>query len=280
MRRIRSFSDFFEWVSTTSVFLVWSLTVLGYAAIYVILSYFPGHGLTNFDHLTIGERVLYGTYYSIITATNTGYGDIVPHGLSRLFAAAEAVSGLLLLALFIGKIVSHKQTIAIKRVHRSSFESTFHDFREDLHIVRKDLTKTIEIVRAREELTPRKWQVLRVAFLQIGGLLREVPSFYDAEHHLYRIDARRERLLIEAFHRTLEKLDTLFVVLDEYKIDWKAQKVAVSEVRELLIAFDDTLTTWKSEALRSQGGVFEELLSIVERIRVRLAVAVREAEEK
>jgi len=278
MRRTLSISDVFDWLSTASVFLVWSMTVLGFAAVYVVLSYFPGHGLTNFDHLVLSERVLYGIYYSIITATNTGYGDIVPHGLSRLFAAAEAVSGLLLLAMFIGKLVSHKQSIAIRRVHRSSFESTFHDFREDLHIVRKDLTKTIEMVRGREELTPRKWQVLRVAFLQIGGLLREVPSFYDSEHHLYRIDARRERLLIEAFHRTLEKLDTLFIVFDEHKIDWRTHRVALSEVRELLVAFDDTLTTWRGEALRSPGSLFEELLSIVDRIRARLALTVQQAE--
>jgi succinate dehydrogenase flavin-adding protein (antitoxin of CptAB toxin-antitoxin module) len=259
MRHIRFYADIVDRLSCTGVF--------------TSLSYVPGHGPTGigFEGQGLGMRTLTGIYYSIITATNTGYGDIAPHGFSRVFAAAEAVLSLLIFAVFIGKLVSRKQNIAIRHMHRTSFEGSFHDVREDLHIVRKDFNRVMEMVRDDQEITPRKWQSLRVAFLQVGGILREVPTFYDAENHMYRIDVRRERLLIEAFHRTLEKLDAMFAVFDEHNVSLVAQEKAVAELRELLNAFDDGLTRWKQEALRNPGNLFEELLSIVDRIRARLA---------
>jgi hypothetical protein len=273
MRFIRRYADIVDRLSCTGVFVLWAVTILFFAAVFVALSYVPGHGPAGvgFEGHGFAYRTLTGLYYSIITATNTGYGDIAPHGFSRIFAAAEAVLSLLIFAVFIGKLVSRKQNIAIRHMHRTSFESSFHDVREDLHIVRKDFNRVIDMVHNREGVTPRKWQSLRVAFMQIGGILREVPTFYDPENHLYRIDLRRERLLIEAFHRTLEKLDAMFAVFDEYDVDWTAQEKTLAELRGLLDAFDDGLTRWKSEALRNSSNLFEELLSIVDRIRARLA---------
>jgi hypothetical protein len=40
-------------------------------------------------------------YYSVVTFTTLGYGDIVPIGISRLFAALEAFTGSFTLALFV-----------------------------------------------------------------------------------------------------------------------------------------------------------------------------------
>jgi uncharacterized protein YjbI with pentapeptide repeats len=42
-----------------------------------------------------------GLYFSVITFTTLGYGDIVPHGIFRLFAGMEAMSGIVLVGLFL-----------------------------------------------------------------------------------------------------------------------------------------------------------------------------------
>jgi len=40
-------------------------------------------------------------YYSTVTITTLGYGDIVPHGFFRAFAATEAVLGFIYLGMFV-----------------------------------------------------------------------------------------------------------------------------------------------------------------------------------
>lgn len=63
--------------------------ILGYAIVY----YFLG---------AISEKTfLASLYFSIVTFTTLGYGDIAPHGYMRLIAASEALVGLLLSGLFI-----------------------------------------------------------------------------------------------------------------------------------------------------------------------------------
>lgn len=58
------------------------------------------------------KSILTCIYFSSITVTTVGYGDVVPqHGLGRVFAAAESISGffiLILLANMLGKISFNK----------------------------------------------------------------------------------------------------------------------------------------------------------------------------
>ena len=48
-----------------------------------------------------GSHWLTALYYSVVTFTTLGYGDITPVGLSRLFAAMEAFTGTFTMALFV-----------------------------------------------------------------------------------------------------------------------------------------------------------------------------------
>src|SRR6185369_2995032 len=89
--------------------LSWLGATVFFAFIYFLLSYFPGNG----PDVGVGalERFLNALYFSVITATSTGYGDIVPLGFSRLFAALQSMSSLILLALFVAKFSSRRQEV-------------------------------------------------------------------------------------------------------------------------------------------------------------------------
>lgn len=47
------------------------------------------------------DVLLSALYFSVVTFTTLGYGDITPHGLSRFFAAGEAFSGSFTMALYV-----------------------------------------------------------------------------------------------------------------------------------------------------------------------------------
>jgi hypothetical protein len=69
-------------------------TILGFAGLYSV-SHLEG------PHGTIGFQPDEALYFSIVTFTSLGYGDIRPVGIAKLFAGCEAVSGLFLTSLFI-----------------------------------------------------------------------------------------------------------------------------------------------------------------------------------
>jgi hypothetical protein len=53
-----------------------------------------------------GEESIYPLYYSLVTMTTLGYGDIVPTSPSaRMFAAVEALTGQLYLAVLVARLV-------------------------------------------------------------------------------------------------------------------------------------------------------------------------------
>jgi hypothetical protein len=74
-----------------------ALMVVVFAGIYL------GHGLVGFkDEEIIGGRS--ALYFSIITWTTAGYGDLTPAPDIRLIAAAEALLGNISLGLAVGLI--------------------------------------------------------------------------------------------------------------------------------------------------------------------------------
>lgn len=82
----------------------WSVII-----IFSVLFFFSGvmynGNMINYDSTLSGqqniENFLSCLYYSIVTFTTLGYGDITPTGLSRVLAAIEALFGSFTLALFV-----------------------------------------------------------------------------------------------------------------------------------------------------------------------------------
>ena len=61
-------------------------------------------------------------YFSFVTATSIGYGDIVPVGGARVIAVAEAITALLVFGAVVAKFVSHRQEELVSEIHRFTFE--------------------------------------------------------------------------------------------------------------------------------------------------------------
>jgi len=62
------------------------------------------------------ERTVYAMYYSFVTLTTLGYGDIVPSSpMARMLAVLEALTGQLFLAVLVARLVGMTISQAIKR---------------------------------------------------------------------------------------------------------------------------------------------------------------------
>lgn len=255
-------------LSYERLFLLWAGTVIICALIYTGLSFVPGEGPALAGH--VGERFLSGLYFSVVTATTVGYGDILPIGLSRVFAATESFVGFFLFAVFIAKLMSYRQELALRDVHRIAFENTFHNIREDLHVVRQDFDRMITKASEARTLPEEEWDRLAVGYEQIANLVSEIPSLYGSAAHLYVIDERRENLLIEALHRTLKRVNKLLEVFTASEVPWIRDEVSVARLRELTSTVRSTLPLWRTSSIHHESEAFERLLVLTDSIDARI----------
>ena len=81
-----------------------SIFVTGISNIFIFSAIYYQIGLYDGESIVRGSFVT-STYFSIVTWTTLGYGDLQPIGLLRLVAAIEALLGYLYMALFVGLLI-------------------------------------------------------------------------------------------------------------------------------------------------------------------------------
>ena len=83
--------------------------------------------------------LLTALYFSLVTATSVGYGDVAPHHAARVLAVFEAAGGLLLFGCVVSKLVSRRQEQLTEEIHRIAFEDRLGRVRANLHAVLSEL---------------------------------------------------------------------------------------------------------------------------------------------
>src|SRR6266446_913289 len=90
----------------------WAIVVTNLGAAFVFAGiyaacgvYWPGHGLVPLRNDAPIQWHEY-LYFSFVTQTTIGYGDLLPLGFSRLFACLQAGAGVVSTGLLIAKITT------------------------------------------------------------------------------------------------------------------------------------------------------------------------------
>ena len=58
-------------------------------------------------------------YFSVVTVSTLGYGDIVPQGLSKAIACLEVIFGLTMMGIIVAKLTSGRLSYHVRRLFRS-----------------------------------------------------------------------------------------------------------------------------------------------------------------
>lgn len=123
--------------SVAGLLAIWVWTVLGCGLIYWTTGMLSGQSLLEGGR-PIGSTwngLLSAFYFSFVTATSIGYGDVVPVGIVRVLAVAEGAAGLLFFGFLVSKLVSRRQEELIEEIHRIAFEDRLGRVRTNLHLV-------------------------------------------------------------------------------------------------------------------------------------------------
>jgi len=138
------------------------------------------------------EGLLTAIYFSFVTATSIGFGDVVPLGVARVIAIFEGASGLLIFGAIISKLVSKRQEDLIEETHRIAYEARLGRIRTNLHLVLSEL-QTMSSDCGPGGLTPEKMLPrLESAAMVFSG---ELQSIHDL---LYRPQLIPEEPVLEA----------------------------------------------------------------------------------
>lgn len=250
MRRLRPVGllEHLAQSSYSALFLLWIFMNLLCTAVYFAMTeWLPAHGPTINPALPPLERLWESGYFSLVTATTVGYGDILPQGLSKGMAGLQAAVGVLIFGILIAKLVARRNDEVMTDVHRLTSESIFYHIRQGLFIVRKDFDTLIRDVEHHGHLPDHEWDNLNASCLQAQSLIEEIPNFY-ANSNGYVIDRKRETLLIDSIERTLTRLLHLLAALDHRQIKWKEHDTSAEQLESLAAMIDTLILVWEKHS--------------------------------
>ena len=141
-----------------------------------------GHGV-NASALSFLE----GVFFSIVTVSSLGYGDIYPVGFSRVIAGAEVLFGLVLMGIMIAKVSSRRLSYHVQRLFASEAQQRLDSFTDRFARIQAVLARTA------------RW---------LGDLYEQTPS--------PRPPSRDKAEVLTEFRRVIERLHTASIALREY----------------------------------------------------------------
>jgi hypothetical protein len=186
--------------SVGALFTLWLEIVIGCGAAYWLMAWAsPQSTLTSAGGPIAGglRGLLPSLYFSAVTATSVGYGDIVPTGAARVLAVSEGIAGLILFGCVVSKFVSRRQDELIGQIHRIAFEDRLGRVRTNLLLVRTELQATARLCEGRDIPPPEALARVESAAMVFVGELHAVHDL------LYRPQDTPEEAVLEAILASL-----------------------------------------------------------------------------
>ncbi|MDP3698105.1 MAG: potassium channel family protein [Nanoarchaeota archaeon] len=227
--------SFLDRVDFYQILLAWFFLIVIIGALYYFFLGRLGANLVS----TIGNQSVHtfadALYFSFITATSTGFGDIVPVGFFKILAIAEVTLGLLLLALVTSKLVSIKQDAILEEIYDMSFREKINRLRSSLLVFRQNASRIITHVEA-STVDKREVHELYVYIHSLETVLEEMlPMLSQDGKHIFTkvIDPMSSELLINSVMQSLERLVELLNTLSKSTLAWK-RPITIATIKRCL----------------------------------------------
>ena len=227
----KSMNAWFDKLSFLHIFLIWAIVIVMFGLAYHFLT--KG---TSYLYQSLGDKTTLSVfdtiYFSFITATTTGFGDIIPFGGFRILALIEVVCGLLLLAFAMSKLVSIKQDIILNEVYEISLGEKISRIRSSLLLFRQNINRIIERI---EEGIIKKREIIDM-YTYISSLedsLQQIFTLFTrsrTNHFTKDVDPVNAELIFISIIQSLEKLLELINILESQKIEWR-REVTISLIK-------------------------------------------------
>lgn len=226
-------------LSYVHILLIWTIIIVSFGVMYYFFQNNFSYLFYNIKNAAVND-IRDAVYFSFVTATTTGFGDITPYGFFKVIAIVEVVFGLLLLALVTSKLVSIKQDIILSELYELSLNEKMSRLRASLLLFRQNLDRVVNKV---EEGTIRRREINNIyTFLSsLEDIINQIITLITrpaSNRYIKSIDSVDAELVLNSIVQSFEKVFELISILNEQKPDWKSE-ITVKFIKECIRLNDD-----------------------------------------
>lgn len=207
------------------LFYLWVLLGIGFGSVYYLVSLMPQNALLYFNKpLAHGLfDFLDMIYYSFVTLTSTGYGDIVPLGLSKIVTVAEIFCGLVVFGFLITKLVSTRQEKIIEQLYDVSFKEKVDKMRSMLYFYKTNVSRIVDRVKVTSLIRRSDIIKLESSVDGLNNSINDIKNFLVAENKrsIVKVDDLTLNLMFNSLNSSVSKINEILKLFDEKKCPWK-----------------------------------------------------------
>jgi potassium channel LctB len=263
-------STIFNSLTFSHILLIWAGILVVFGLIYYLLAGPTSHLLYS-SSMTPVNSLADSVYFSFITATSTGFGDITPIGYFKIISIFEVFFGLVLLAVVTSKLVSIKQDVIMNEIYEISFNEKINRIRSSLLVFRQNLSRVISNI---ESNTIRKREIsdIYTYFSSLEDNLNEIANLMQrntGNGFTKSLDPLSSELLFHSVTQSFEKMFELISLMNNNNMEWR-RKVTISLVDRCLTANEhlfEILHKSKSISEKAYNDLYLHNKKIVEPMR-------------
>lgn len=128
-----------EDVQIYSYVYIFIVVILCLGGLYYLLTPY-GNGIGNDGKALENLSFLNAVYFSVVTVSSLGYGDMHPMGFSKFLAICEVLFGLGIMGIMVAKLTSTRISYHVSRLYRSELQKRLEEFSSDFEKIENELS--------------------------------------------------------------------------------------------------------------------------------------------
>lgn len=242
------------------------LAVVGaFGLVYFAIGFISGSGLMFSGR---SATFLECIYFSVVTITTLGYGDVTPVGIARISASCEAIFGLIYAGYAISQVVSFKQEALISYLANDRIFQTYDLCLAEISDAKEMIADRRRAIQAKHNTNKEEYFYFRLnpfypAFKAIRvliGYTAHVEGIGKAEEMAERIERAAHHVEeVAGFARKLVN------ILINEKVEWKTDRTVMllTELCDAIDSFAVRFTKHTKYASRPYkgGGLYVNLIT-------------------
>jgi hypothetical protein len=217
------FLSFIEKTSFLNIFMIWIFLIIGFGLIYNFTSGFAGNLKTIQGNQVTG--MFDYIYYSFITATSTGYGDITPDGYGmRIMAIANITIGMLMMAIVTSKLVSIKQERLLEKIYSLSFSEKFNRNISGLALFKGESDKLISFLKESEIIDRKTFFSLWMSFSALKSNMQELRKGF-LEEKIFQTEKVIIEQILSGLDQIFENINSIVEIMESNDVIFKNQRL-------------------------------------------------------